>query len=174
NQWYHPYTDYVIDNGLMNGMSNSKFNPNGETTRAMLVTTLYRMAGEPEVTELSTFTDVPKNQWYAKAVAWAQDLGIATGVTDTTFCPGKAVTREQAAAFLYRYVTLYLKQEPAKGADLSVYKDADKITGFAKEAIAWATAEGLFNGFENGTFQPKGTLTRAQMAKLLTVLDQKF
>ncbi|MGM9639993.1 MAG: S-layer homology domain-containing protein [Faecousia sp.] len=173
-RWYHPYTDYVLGNALMNGMSKDQFAPNGPTTRAMLVMTLYRMAGEPEVTEKSTFTDVPENQWYAKAVAWAQDLGIATGVTDTTFCPGAAVTREQAAAFLYRYVTLYLKQEPAKGADLSVYKDADKITGFAKEAIAWATAEGLFNGFENGTFQPKGTLVRVQLAKVLTILDQKF
>ncbi|MGM9639956.1 MAG: S8 family serine peptidase [Faecousia sp.] len=174
NQWYHPYTDYVIDNGLMNGVGGGRFNPNGKTTRAMLVTTLYRMAGEPEVAEKSTFTDVSENQWYAKAVAWAQDLGIATGVTDTTFCPNASVTREQAATFLYRYVTLYLKQEPVKGADLSVYKDADKISGYAKEAIAWATAEGLFNGFENGTLQPKGTLTRVQMAKLLTVLDQKF
>ncbi|MGM9641320.1 MAG: leucine-rich repeat protein [Faecousia sp.] len=174
NQWYHPYTDYVIDNGLMKGVGGGKFNPNGKTTRAMLVTTLYRLAGEPEVAELSTFTDVPANQWYAKAVAWAQDLGIANGVTDTTFCPNASVTREQAASFLYRYVTLYLKAEPVKGADLSVYKDADSISGYAKEAIAWATAEGLFEGFPDGTMQPKGTLTRAQMAKLLTVLDQKF
>ncbi|MGM9639791.1 MAG: S8 family serine peptidase [Faecousia sp.] len=174
DQWYHPYTDYVIDNGLMNGVGNNKFNPNGETTRAMLVTTLYRMAGEPEVAELSTFTDVPANRWYARAVAWAQDTGIAKGVTDTAFAPNASVTREQAATFLYRYVTLYLKVEPVKGADLSVYKDAGKISGYAKEAIAWATAEGLFIGFENGTLQPRDTLTRIQLAKLLTIPDQKF
>lgn len=173
-KWYHEYIDYVVDHKLMNGMGGGKFAPDGTTTRAMLVTTLYRMAGEPEVMELSTFTDVPANQWYAKAVAWAQDLGIATGATSTTFLPGAPATREQAAAFLYRYVTLYLKAEPVKGADLTVYKDADKISNYAKEAVAWATAEGLFQGFENGTMQPKGTLTRAQMAKLLTILDQKF
>ncbi|MGM9640478.1 MAG: S-layer homology domain-containing protein, partial [Faecousia sp.] len=159
---------------LMKGVGGGKFNPNGKTTRAMLVTTLYRMAGEPEVAELSTFTDVPANQWYAKAVAWAQDNGIVKGVTDTAFAPNASVTREQAAAFLYRYVTLYLKQEPVKGADLSVYKDADSISNYAKEAIAWATAEGLFGGFEDKTIRPGDFLNRAQMAKLLTVLDQKF
>lgn len=174
SQWYHPYTDYVIDNGLMIGVGNNKFSPDGKTTRAMLVTTLYRLAGEPEVAELSTFTDVRENQWYAKAVAWAQDNGIVKGVTETTFCPNADVTREQAAAFLYRYVTRYLKQKPVDGIDLSVYKDEDNISAYAREAVAWATAEGIFHGFEDGTMQPKGSLTRAQMAKLLTVLRQEF
>ncbi|MGM9640495.1 MAG: S-layer homology domain-containing protein [Faecousia sp.] len=171
---YHPYTDYVIDAGLMNGVGNSKFNPNGETTRAMLVTTLYRMAGEPEVSEKSTFTDVPADQWYASAIAWAQDVGVANGVTETVFCPDALVTREQAAAFLYRYVTEYLKAEPVKGADLSAYKDADSTSVYAREAIAWATAEGIFQSYPDGTLQPKGHLIRIEMAKILTVLDQKF
>ncbi len=170
-QWYHEYTDYVIGNGLMNGVGNNRFAPNGSTTRAMLVTTLYRLADSPEVGEGSTFTDVAEGAWYADAIAWAQDVGIAKGVTETRFAPNSNVTREQAATFLYRFVTEYLKAEPVKGADLSTYKDADQISNYAKEAVAWATAEGLFQGFEDGTMQPKGTLTRAQMAKLLTILD---
>lgn len=174
NAWYHPYTDYVIDNSLMVGMGSGAFAPNGTVTRAMLVTSLYRMAGAPDVSGETTFTDVPAGKWYTNAVAWARSAGIAKGVTETAFAPNASITREQAAVFLYRYVTLYLKQEPAKGANLSVYKDADKISNYAKEAVAWATAEGLFQGFENGTMQPKGTLARVQMAKLLTVLDQKF
>ena len=172
--WYHEYTDYVLNAELMEGMGNGLFAPNGTLTRGMLVTTLYRMAGEPQVGEKSTFTDVAENRYYSDAVAWAQANGIAKGVTDTAFCPEASVTREQAATFLYRYVTEYLKVEPAQGADLSVYQDSDKISGFAKDAVAWATAEGLFEGFPDGTMQPRGTLTRAQTAKLLTVLDQKF
>lgn len=174
SSWYHEYTDYVLNRGLMQGMENGMFAPNGTLTRGMLVTTLYRMAGEPAIGEKTTFTDVAENSYYADAVAWAQGAGIALGVTDTTFAPEAFVTREQAATFLYRYVAEYLKVEPAKGADLSAYKDSGKISEFAKEAVAWATAEGLFEGFPDGTMQPLGSLTRAQMAKLLTVLDQKF
>ncbi len=172
--WYHEYTDYVLSAGLMKGMGNGLFAPNGTLTRGMLVTTLYRLADEPQVAEQSTFTDVAEDRYYSDAVAWAQANGIAKGMTDAAFCPEAPVTREQAATFLYRYVTEYLKVEPTQGADLSVYKDSDKISGFAKDAVAWATAEGLFEGFPDNTMQPRGTLTRAQMAKLLMVLDQKF
>ncbi len=94
-QWYHEYTDYVIGNGLMNGVGNNRFAPNGSTTRAMLVTTLYRLADSPEVGEGSTFTDVAEGAWYADAIAWAQDVGIAKGVTGTRFAPNSNVTREQ-------------------------------------------------------------------------------
>ena len=173
-QWYHEYTDYVIGNNLMNGMGNHRFAPNGTTTRAMLVTTLYRLADSPEAGEGSTFTDVAEGAWYADAIAWAQDVGIAKGITETRFAPNSNVTREQAATFLYRFVTEYLKIESAESTDLSMYKDADKISSYAKTAVAWATAKNLFEGFPNGTLQPKDTLTRAQLAKLLTILDQNF
>ena len=158
----------------MNGMGNHRFAPNGTTTRAMLVTTLYRLADSPEVGEGSTFTDVAEGAWYADAIAWAQDVGIAKGITETRFAPNSNVTREQAATFLYRFVTEYLKIESAESTDLSMYKDADKISGYAKTAVAWATAKNLFEGFPNGTLQPKDTLTRAQLAKLMTILDQNF
>ncbi len=174
NQWYHEYTDYVIENGLMNGVGGDKFSPNGTVNRGMMVTVLYRMAGEPEVTGESKFADVKAGQWYTDAIVWAEANGIAKGLTDDTFAPNTTVTREQAATFLYRYVTVYLGVEVTGGADLSRFKDASSISGYAQEAMAWAVAEELFQGFEDGTIQAKATLTRVQLAKLLTVLDQKF
>ncbi len=173
-KWYHEYVDYVVDNGIMKGLPGNQFVPDSNMTRAMLVTTLYRMSGEPAVAEKATFADVKDGIWYSDAIAWAEDTGIVRGITATAFAPNASATREQAATILYRYVTGYLKQEPTEGANLSVYKDADKISPYARKAIAWATAQGLFGGFPNGAFQPKDALTRAQAAKLLTILDQKF
>ena len=109
DRWYHEYTDYVIARELMNGMDETHFAPEGNLTRGMLVTTLYRLAGGPEVTEKATFTDLRAGAYYADAVAWAQDLGIAKGMTETQFAPEKTVSREQTATFLYRFVTLYLE-----------------------------------------------------------------
>lgn len=174
NQWYHTYVDYVVDHGIMNGMGGGRFAPNGNVTRAQLVTTLYRMAGSPQVEEMSTFADVPANRWYSAAVAWAQDVGVAVGVTETAFQPNDSTTREQAATFLYRYVTEYLKQEPTQGADLSAYQDAASISPYAEEALAWATAEGILEGFEDDTLRPRNVLSRAQLAKLMTIMDQNF
>ena len=172
--WYHEYTDYVIANGLMAGMGDNSFAPNGTVTRAMIVTTLYRMAGEPEVTGNSTFADVQEGQWYTEAVLWAEANGVAKGLSETSFGPNVSVTREQAAVFLYRYVTLCLGETPVEGADLTVFGDSDTISAYATEAMAWALAEGLFTGFEDGTIRAKETLSRVQLAKLLTVLDQRF
>ena len=89
DRWYHEYTDYVIARELMNGMDETHFAPGGNLTRGQLVTTLYRLAGEPEVTEKATFTDLRAGAYYADAVAWAQDLGIAKGMTETPFAPGE-------------------------------------------------------------------------------------
>ena len=173
-QWYHGYTDYVLDHGFMNGISTTRFAPNGALTRGQLVTTLYRLADTPEVTEPATFTDVKEGRYYTDAVAWAEDLGIVQGMTTTTFVPEGIVTREQAATFLYRYVTLYLKQEPIPGTDLKAYIDGEAVHSYAKTAMSWAVAEGFFEGYGDGTLRPGKTLTRAQMAKLLTILDQNF
>ena len=174
SKWYHTYTDYVIAHGLMNGMGNGKFAPDNRLTRGQLVTTLYRLAGEPEETASVSFQDVPENCYFTKAVAWAAQNGIARGVSDTAFAPNATVTREQAATFLYRYVTLFLQQEPATGGDLSQFSDASRISPFAKEAMAWATAVNLLEGYGNGTVGPKDPVNRAQMAKFLTLLDQNF
>ncbi|MBQ7871465.1 MAG: S8 family serine peptidase, partial [Oscillospiraceae bacterium] len=166
DQWYHAFVDYVVAKGLMQGVSETVFDPNGNLTRAMMVTVLYRAAGAPEVENASRFTDVAADQWYSDAVAWAAESGIVNGISETEFAPNQNITREQAAAILYRYVTEYLEVEVETGAALS-YTDADQISDYAREAVAWATAEGFFQGFPDGSIQPKGTLTRAQMAKLL-------
>ena len=173
-RWYHEYTDYVIAKGLMNGMDETHFAPEGSLTRGMLVTTLYRLAGEPEVAQAATFTDVKAGRYYAEAVAWAEDLGIAKGMTATTFQPEGTVTRQQAATFLYRYVTEYLEQEAVEGADLTAFTDGGKVQEYAQTAMSWAVAEGFFEGYGDGTLRPFTALTRAQMAKLLTILDLDF
>ncbi len=174
NAWYHPYTDYVIARGLMNGMSDTQFAPESQLTRGMLVTTLYRLAGEPEVTEAATFTDVAENRYYTDAIAWAEDQGIAQGMGEGKFAPNGTVTREQGMTFLYRYVVNVLGEEPAENGDLSIFKDAGQIGNFAKEAMAWGTAMGLLKGYGDGTVGPKNPVTRAQMAKFLTILSKAF
>ena len=174
NRWHHVYTDYVIARGLMNGMSSTQFAPEANLTRGQLVTTLYRLAGEPEVTEPATFADVAEGRYFTDAIAWAEDLGIAEGITETEFAPEGAVTREQAVTFLYRYVVNYLGQEPAKGGDLSIFRDAGKISDYAREAMAWATAEGFLEGYGDSTVGPRNPVTRAQMAKFLTILSKAF
>lgn len=174
NSWYHAYTDYVIARGLMVGVSATRFAPEAKLTRGQLVTTLYRLAGEPAVSEPTTFTDVAEGQYFTDAIAWAEDLGIAKGVTGTEFAPNGTVTREQTVTFLYRYVVNYLGKEPAEGGDLSIFQDAGKISDYAREAMAWATAEGFLEGYGDGTVGPKNSVTRAQMAKFLTILSKAF
>lgn len=170
--WYHAYTDYVIDHQMMIGYENGSFGPNRAVTRAMAVTVLYRLAGSPAVETPDTFTDVREGLWYSNAVAWAQTNGIAKGLSETVFAPNQPVTREQTAAFLYRYVKDYAHQTPAPGADLSGYQDARQISNYAKEAMAWAHAVGLMDGFGNGYLGPKHQTTRVQLAKLLTILHR--
>ena len=174
SRWYHEYTDYVISHGLMVGMGNGRFAPEATLTRGMLVTTLYRLAGEPTVAEPATFTDVSQDQYYASAIAWAEDVDIAKGVGETCFAPNQTVTREQAATFLYRYVIHFLEQTPDIQGDLSSFTDSAQISGYAKEAMSWAMAAGLLEGYGNGTIGPKNPVTRAQMAKFLTILDTEF
>ncbi|MFR8333978.1 MAG: S-layer homology domain-containing protein [Oscillospiraceae bacterium] len=159
----------------MNGMDKTHFAPEMESlTRGMLVTTLYRLAGEPEVTEPATFTDVAQGRYYTDAVAWAEDLGIAKGMTATAFQPEGTVTRQQAATFLYRYVTEYLEQEAAQGADLKAFTDGDKVQDYAKTAMAWAMAERSSSRSYGGNFPPsQSQLTQAQMASF-SILDQDF
>ncbi|MGM9639994.1 MAG: S8 family serine peptidase [Faecousia sp.] len=165
-EWYHEYIDYVVDKGLMQGMGNDKFLPEGTMTRAMLVTVLYRLAGEPEVTGTTAFTDLKAGEYYCAAVLWAVQNGITEGMDETHFAPNKAVTREQMVTFLYRYAKLAGMDVTAK-ADLSTYADADKVGTYAADAMAWAVANELINGVGNNTLAPKSTATRAQVAAVL-------
>lgn len=166
--WYHEGVDYALTNGLMNGVGGGKFEPDGQLTRAQLVTVLYRAAGEPDTgKQVNPFTDVADDAWYTKAVIWAANNGIVNGVAKNTFAPDDSITREQIAAMLYRYAGA----EAAKEDKLSAFPDAAKVSDWAKEALNWAVASGLINGVAdaNGTanLEPQATATRAQIATIL-------
>lgn len=166
--WYHEGVDYALTNGLMNGVGGGKFEPDGQLTRAQLVTVLYRAAGEPDTgKQVNPFTDVADDTWYTKAVIWAANNGIVNGVAKNTFAPDDSITREQIAAMLYRYAGA----EAAKEDKLSAFPDAAKVSDWAKEALNWAVASGLINGVAdaNGTanLEPQATATRAQIATIL-------
>ena len=164
--WFHDAVRYVYDNGLMDGVGDGQFAPNATTNRAMVVTILYRLAGEPAVSGDAAFTDVAAGQWYTDAVLWAAQKGIVNGVSETEFSPAGDLTREQLATVLYRYAQDQGYDVSAQ-ADLSGFPDAGDIQSYATQALSWAVAEGLLQGFEDDSLQPGGTATRAQIATIL-------
>ena len=142
NAWYYDAVYAAWDAGLMNGVGSGKFEPDGQLTRAQLVTVLYRAAGEPDTgKQVNPFTDVADDAWYTKAVIWAANNGIVNGVAKNVFAPDASITREQIAAMLYRYAGA----EAAKEDKLSAFPDAAKVSDWAKEALNWAVASGLIN-----------------------------
>ena len=164
--WFHDAVRYVYDNGLMDGVGDNQFAPNATTNRAMVVTILYRLAGEPAVSGDAAFTDVADGLWYTDAVLWAAQKGIVNGISATEFAPSGDLTREQLAAILYRYAA-YQGYDVSQRADLSGFGDASSISGYAQEALSWAHAQGLVLGFEDGSLRPQGTASRAQIAAVL-------
>ena len=164
--WFYDAVRYAYETGLMDGVGDNLFAPNSQTTRAQLVTILYRLAGEPEPGGDSGFADVAAGTWYTDAVAWAAQNGIVNGVSDTEFAPGDDITREQLAAILYRYAACQ-GYDVSQRADLSGFGDASSISGYAQEALSWAHAQGLVLGFEDGSLRPQGTASRAQIAAVL-------
>ena len=164
--WFYGAVQYVYGRGLMNGTSDTIFSPDGTMNRAMLVTILYRLEGEPAVTAANAFSDVPADTWYTDAVIWADAHGIVEGVGSQQFAPADNITREQMAVMLYRYAQ-YKGYDLKAGADLSQYTDAADISNWALEAIAWANAEGLITGRTAATIVPGGTATRAEAATIL-------
>jgi len=174
NDWFYSSVEFAVDNGLFNGVAADKFAPNMAMNRAMLVTVLYRMEGEPAISGAMSFTDVKSGQYYYKAVLWASQRGIVNGVSANRFAPEDNITREQMAAILYRYST-------TKGYDVSAianiakYPDAGKISSYAMDAFSWANAEGLIGGTDIGGvahLDPKGKATRAQVATILMRFKQ--
>ena len=165
--WAHAGIDYVVNNGLMNGTSATKFAPEGTVTRAQIVTILYRLAGSPDISGKNPFVDATAS-WYQDAIIWAVENGITAGTSATTFAPDKPCTREQVAVFLFRYTKLDGTADAR--TDLSQYPDNGSVSSFAKDAMSWAVAEGLINGTTvNGQncLQPHGTATRAQIATII-------
>ena len=166
NDWFYDEVVYVYENGLMNGVENNRFAPNTATNRAMLATILYRLAGEPAVSGDLPFTDVAAGTWYTDAVLWAAQNGIVNGLGENTFAPMNTLTREQLVTMLYRYAEAE-GYDVSAAADLSGYPDAGKVQPYAQEAMSWAVAEGIVAGMEDGTLNPAGNATRAQIATIL-------
>ena len=166
NAWYYDAVKYAYNEELFQGTSNTTFAPENTMTRAMLVTVLYRLASEPEVTGTTAFTDLKAGEYYCNAVLWAMQNGITEGVDETHFAPNKAVTREQMVTFLYRYAELTGMDVTAK-ADITTYADHAKVGTYAADAMAWAVASGLIKGMGNNTLAPRGTAIRAQVAMVL-------
>ena len=164
--WFYNDVKYVYEKGMMAGTAADVFAPNATTTRAMIVTILYRLEGSPAVTGTSAFVDVPAGQWYTDAVNWAAANQIVKGTSATTFAPNDSITREQMAAILYRYAQ-YKGYDVTKKADLSGYSDNGQISAYAKDALAWANAAKLINGVTNTTLAPQGNATRAQVSAIL-------
>ncbi len=164
--WFHDAVQYAYENGLMDGVGDGQFAPNATTNRAMVVTILYRLAGEPAVSGDVGFADVAVGQWYTDAVAWAAQKGIVNGISETEFAPSGDLTREQLATILYRYAES-MGYDVSAQADLSGFPDAGDIQSYATQALSWAVAEGLLQGFEDDSLRPGGTATRAQIATIL-------
>lgn len=164
--WYADAVQYVFENGMMNGTSETTFSPNLITTRSMIVTILYRLENEPSVAGTTAFTDVAADQYYADAVAWAAQNGIVAGINATTFAPNNAITRDQMAAILYRYAQ-FKGYDVSARADLSAYTDAASVGAYATNAMAWANSTELITGTSATALSPAGQATRAQVATIL-------
>ena len=163
--WYYDGVRCALENGLMTGTSARTFEPDRPVTRAMLVTILWRLAGEP-YGRVSPFEDVLPGSWYAQAVSWAYDKGIVTGVTATSFQPGAPVTREQLCAILCRYAALTGKNTAAS-ASLDAFTDRTQVSAYAEASVRWALQAGLLTGVGDGRLAPRSGATRAQLAVLL-------
>ena len=162
--WYYDEVYYVWANGLMQGTSAATFGPNVDTTRAMVVTILWRLEGEPASGYDMDYSDVAGGAWYAGAVRWATEHGIVNG-SEGQFYPGGTVTREQLAAMLYRYAQ-YKGYDLTAGGDLSGFADAGAVSGWAETSLAWAVSQSLIQGSAN-QIDPTGSAIRAQLAAIL-------
>ena len=171
--WFYGDVMFVYENGLMLGTSKTLFSPHGTATRGMMATILWRMEGSPAPKGKNSFTDVEAGKWYADAITWTAENGIFAGYGKDKFGPDDPITREQLAAIFYRYADY-------KGYDLTIkgnpdkFKDADKITDYAKTAMQWAVGSGLMKGKSGNLLDPQGTATRAEIAAMLHRFIEKY
>ncbi len=169
--WFYTYVREMVSSALMNGTSRTAFSPDDTLTRAMLVTILWRMQGEP-TSMPSAFSDVARNKWYTAAVDWAMDEGVVTGYPDGTFRPNDPLTREQAAAILFRYAPVMGRRNDGR-SDVSGFDDSSEISSYARNAMSWAKACGVLSGYPDNTLRPEGEATRAQIAKMIVTFLKK-
>ena len=171
NDWFYDSVKYVYENNLMNGVSETEFAPDSNVTRAMFVTVIYRMEGQPQAGN-TEFIDVESGSYCEKAVAWANANGIVSGISKELFTPDEPITREQMAAIIYRYAIF-------KGYDITSngnteYTDNGNISDYAKNAVNWAAEKLIMTGNANGSFAPKDNTTRAQAAAVFTRMHENL
>ena len=171
--WFYGDVMFAYENGLMLGTSKTLFSPHGTTTRGMMATILWRMEGSPAPKGKNSFTDVESGKWYADAITWAAENGIFAGYGKDKFGPNDPITREQLAAIFYRYADYKGYDLTVKG-NLDKFKDADKITDYAKTAMQWAVGSGLMKGKSGNLLDPQGTATRAEIAAMLHRFIEKY
>ena len=167
DDWFYEAADYVFQRDLMTGTDATHFTPDGTSTRAMVATILWRMAGQPQADYTMAFADVPAGTWYTEAVRWAASEGIVTGYSATKFGPDDPVTREQFAAMLYRYAQTLGEGFTGNWSFPLDFPDAADVSDYAYEALCWLTMENVIQGMEDGNLHPQGTATRAQLATML-------
>ena len=164
--WYHDGIEHCLERNIMQGMSQTAFEADTAATRAMIVTTLYRMAGERQVEFQNDFSDVPADAWYTDAVNWAVDCGIVNGYDDGSFRPDQPATREELAAFLFRMAEYYgLNGTTSELPDR--FADKDDVSVWAVPALEWAVDWNIMNGLDEETLAPQGNASRAQLATVL-------
>ena len=169
SSWYHDGIHYVLVNSIMNGTSGKTFEPDGKTTRAMIVTMLWRLEGSPLVKENMSFKDVPENQWYTDAIRWAASKGIVNGYSKNEFGPADYVNREQLAAILWRYAD-YQGRDTGSGSEedpLGRYTDTEQISSWAMNALKWSVSAGIIQGMDDTHLRPEKNSNRAQVATML-------
>ena len=171
--WFYGDVMFVYENGLMLGTSKTLFSPHGTATRGMMATILWRMEGSPIPKGKNSFTDVEAGKWYADAITWTAENGIFAGYGKDKFGPDDPITREQLAAIFYRYADYKGYDLTVKG-NLDKFKDADKITDYAKTAMQWAVGSGLVKGKSGNLLDPQGTATRAEIAAMLHRFIEKY
>lgn len=164
--WFFDSVEKIAEIGLFAGTSETTFSPDAEMTRAMLVTVLYRLDGEPSVETEAAFNDVPSGQWYSKAVAWANANGIVKGYTENTFGTNDAVTRQDMVTILYRYLQ-YKNITPEGAKSIEAFADAGDVSSYAVDAVQWAYGTGLVKGTSETSLSPKVKTTRAQVATII-------
>lgn len=169
NAWYYGAVKYAVDHGLFYGTSENIFTPNGDMTRGMFATVLYRLAEEPGTADEDLFGDVADGKYYSEAIAWAAENNMIAGHGNGEFGPDDPITREQLAAMLWRYAG-----NPVASGTLDSFTDGGKASGYALEALRWAVGEGILAGKGNGVLDPKGQATRAEVATMLMRYCEKF
>lgn len=173
SKWYHEAVDYVLENGIMEGIGSGKFAPDITLTRAMMVKILGSAAGiDPAQYAASSFDDVKSSAWYGPYVEWACQAGLVQGVGNGLFMPNAQITRQEMATILYRYWKTQGNAWTVDDTTYEAFADIDQVSSWAREAMVWATGMGLMDGVGDNLLAPRGTATRAQAAKLIMLYER--